>query len=360
MSEKEQTPFRLPWEICELIFANFSFSDLIQLQFVSTVWHDFIVFSNYFDKAALRIDHNTCVEDVLGSGRRFKSLRLVKVNNDEFLKSLRWLGSNATTIEISYCNAQESSERIKLRNLKELTLSNVSSNILHPLLNFHQNLRKLDLHNVKASGLEIVNLLELNENLRELNLYLDESSNIFQHDISSNCKFDLTSITISFKCSFEIDARTLTNVEKFLKRQGETLRTIDLINSSSLSLIHRVWNHMKAVERLHYFSGDPFLDIESERPQLALKPRLKSLEVHILGPNQLALADLQPILEASKNLVALGAWNVCSELIEYAASHLTTLENISCATLDDDCESFYEQLKSKSGINKKIKIHQYL
>ena len=356
-------PFNLPLEICEHIFFYLSAKELITCTLVSVGWKEFIAESKCLEKLVLTINENTELESVMQTERCYRNLRLLQLDNEKLINSLSMLGPLAKKIVIFGCCIKERSEQFNFNLLQELTLSNVTGHILSSLTNFHENLKILNLHDLKMKHYEmenVISLLRINENLNEINFYLNETFNIFQQDISSIFRFNLVSITISFKSNFEIDFRTLTNIEQFLVSQGKTLKIISLINAASLSSVYRIWNFLHNVERLNFFSADPFFDCESNRPELEINGKLKSFEIHGLGPLPLDVNDLQPLLKATKNLKSLGVWNLNKEVIEYSAMNLLNLEHLFCATMDNECEIFYEQLKSKNGTNKKIKLHQYL
>lgn len=363
----ERLPFDLPCEICELIFCRLEAGDLLNCVLVSAQWNNFVVQSKAFENLWLRIDTSDNIDEILATNRIYRKLRLVKLKDDDLYKCFQQFGRTAKRIEVFDCFATGNQERnqIIFKNLNELTISNVADSLLQPLMNFNGNLKILNLHLVRRTRGEFVNLirfLQLNANIFTLNLYLNESTNVFQNDISRNLNFNLTSLTINFQSNFVSDAKTLANVEKFLVCQGESLKTISLINAASLSSVHRVWNYLRGIESLNFFSAD--MDCGSDRhtyrPKLQRRDSLNSLEFHALGPTGLSLIDFQPLLEAVTSLKSLGIWKLDEELLEFAAMNLMQLENISCATMENNCESFYNRLKSKSGVNKKLKLHQYL
>lgn len=356
-------PFELPLELCEYIFFHLSAKELLQCTLVSLKWKEFIAESKCLEKLVLTVDENTELESVMQSERSYRNLRLLQIDNEKFKLYLSAFGPLAKKIVVFGCSLKEDCEPFNFHLLQELTLSNVSGHVLSSVTYFHENLKVLNLHDlkVKHSSLDsVISLLAINENLREINLYLNEASNIFQRDVASMFRFNLVSITISFKSNFEIDVRTLTNIEQFLIAQGKYLKIIDLINAASLSSLYRIWNHMEALERINFFSADPFFDCDSQRPDLVTNQKIKSLDIHGLGPLHFGVTDLQPLLKATTKLKSLGVWNLNKEVIEYSAINLMNLENLFCATMESDCESFYEQMKSKNGINKKMKLHQYL
>lgn len=360
-------PFGLPFEICESIFCLLQPRDLLSSCLVSIQWNEFIAKSKAFESLWLRIEGR--INESLIK-RKFKNVRLVKLPLEDVMKTLQMYGETAKRIEIFDC-CQTASQtcccatgnKIFLRSLRKLTLSNISDSLLEQITSFHETLRILNLNLVSTHSqtprAKISDFLQINENLKEINLYLNESTNIFQNDITRNIKFNLTSIVISFQSNFDIDSITLANVEKFLETQGKTLKTISLINAASLSSLHRVWNNLRIIESLSFFTVDPFLDCESSRPNLKKKESLKTLELHVLGTIGLCTSDIQTLMKTAKNLISLGVWNLNEEIIELAMN-LTHLENIFCATMESDCESFFQSLKSKNGFNKKLKLHQLL
>lgn len=360
----EHLPFNLPGELCEIIFDQLRAKDLLNCILVSKAFHDFIVQSTVFNKVTLIVNVEVKIKDVLKSNRKFTNFILLNIKQDKLIQCLKTF-NDAKKIEIvGDCNIKKSVHRYRLPKLVELTLSNVSENIFHPIMNPQDNLRILNLHNLKVSQHEessIMKFLKLNKKLTELNLYLTEHGNIFRQEIANDFQFNLQSVTISFRSNFEVDERTLANIEKFLITQGDTLKIISLINATSFTSIYRIWNDLRCVERFYFFSADPFFDNhELVQVNLEVKQRLKALEIHVLGPLQLSLHELQPILTAAKHLESLGVWNLTQDLVEYSAMNLMNLKSLFCATTDKDCENFYNQLKSKNGLNSLIKIHQYL
>lgn len=355
-------PFELPLELCENIFFRLTAKDLLKCTLVSVGWNSFIAESKCLEKLVLTIDEKTEIESVIQSARCYRNVRLLQINNEKFSNCCFTFGSLAKKIVVFGCCINEESDQFNFNFLQELTLSNVSGQVLSSFTSNHEHLKVLNLHDLKLKHCEIdviISLLKINANLSEINLYLNETCNIFQQDVSNIFRFNLESLTISFKSNFEIDVTTLANIEQFLISQGRTLEIICLINAASLSSVHRVWNSLH-VERLNFFSADPFFDGHSNQPDIHTSPTLQHLEIHVLGPLQLKVISLEPFLKATKNLKSLGVWNLNKELIEYSAVNLTNLEHIFCATMDNDCESFYDQMKSKNGINKKMKLHQYL
>lgn len=359
MDEEHSPPFGLPCEICELIFRLLEFKDLLNCLLVSVQWNKFIVQAN-FEKIWLRIDEKTeDVDEVLMTNRNFKNLRLVKLQDQAISKCFQRFRKTVKRMEVFDSCATGSVDQVIFKDLREMTLSNVSESLLHPLVQFHERLKVLNMHRVQTRGRIVAELLQLNENLTELNCYLSESTNLFKNDMTRSLKFKLKSLTISYQSNFVIDAVVLENVEKFLMCQGKSLKTISLINAASLSSLHRVWNDLRGIESLNFFSVDQCIFYESNWPALNAKESLESLELHVLGPIELRLSDVYSLLKAARNLKSLGVWKLTNELMQFAVTNLN-LKSISCATIETDCKSFYDSLKSKNGFNKELKLHQYL
>lgn len=362
MSREVFSPFGLPFELCEIIFLNLDAVDLLNCTLVNCNWKALIEGSKCFDKIAVKIDRHVNADEMTVSRRKFRVLRVDQVNQTLLETCLETFGSSVKKIEISNCLIDGSRDnQMELPCLAELTVSSVSSAILRSLMCFHKNLKIVNFLRVQTRGDEVQRFFEHNSNVTELNLYLDDSSNIFYEDISKSARFQLKSLTISYKSNFEIDANTLANVCAFLVSQGKTLRTIDLINAATLPMLHQAWNFLPVVERLHFFSADPFYEFFG-RHGLKPKPSLMSLEFHVLGPINLEITDLRPILAATPNLSRLGVWYLTTEILDYTAFHLPKLQSLFCATMDRECDRHYDELKSasKSGVNENIRLHQYL
>lgn len=359
-------PFNLPFELCEIIFnQSLTIKDLLSCVLVSRDWESFIIKSQCFDKVKIKIDQSVELRRVLESNRCFKQFNFVKTTDIKILDFLA-VYNCAKKVEICGCYPNEDTgctlSKHILPQLEELTLSNISDCIIQPFVTpENKNLKVLDLHNLKLTNVsDLIKLLQLNVNLKDLNFYFNETCNLFDQELLDVFQFTLESLTISYKSSVEIDVNVMTNIERFLRSQGGTLRTITLINAASLSSVHRMWNCLKSVERFYFFSGDPFFE-RSVNPQLEVRETLKSMEIHVLGPTQLNITeDLLPLLKATKQLDSLGVWHLSKDLIKFCATNMTNLRNLSCATMESDSESFYTELKSKNEINKTIQLHQYL
>jgi hypothetical protein len=349
-------PFNLPEEISEIIFDYLHSKDLLNCLLVSTIWNDFILHSKCFNKVALLADDKLELESVT---RSYKHVKIYKLKDKKLFECLNQFCDTVKRLELNDCTAEDI-KPIKFSNLQELTLFKVTSPVLQSFLNFHENLKVLNLQSIKLSVETLISFLKLNKNLKEINLYLYESWNLFDDDIAHNFHFNLESVTISFRSNYEIDSRTLKHIERFLISQGRTLKTVGLINSASLSSVYRVWNFLTVVEKFYFFSADAFFDFDSIRPEPEIKKNLEALEVHVLGPTQLYLDDFKSLLTSSTNLKSFGVWNLNKEIVELAANSLTNLQNIFCATMENGCEDFYDELKAKSEVNAKIKLHQYL
>lgn len=311
------------------------------------------------EKFVLKINEGTNIEEVLKSGRKFTNLKLSKIKTRrKFVEILNKIGLKIKNLEVFDCELKEDENseemKINLPSLNELTISKTNLKIFTCS---YKNLKILNLHQVTSPTL-ITSVLKLNPSITELNLYLNDSCNIFQQEVFNNIfSLNLEYLTISYPSNFEIDDRSLKNIENFLRFQGDTLKAISLINAASLSSVFLVWNSLKVVERFNFFSVDPLMNLEFKRPELKMKESLKTLEIHVLGPMEVSIEEIKPILNASMNLKSLGVWKLNKDLIEYSALYLPNLKNLNCAIIDD--ENFYEQLKTKNGLNSAIKIQQY-
>jgi hypothetical protein len=354
-------PLCLPREICELIFDFLSPCDLLRASRVDRKFLNFIENTKAIDKLILKIDENVSIEEVMKSRRKFTNLILEKLQHEKIIRIFRKFNETVKKLELKddQIAAKKGIKKFLFKSLEELTLSNISGRILFPLMKFQQKLKVLNLWHLRGGIETALNFARINGNLKELNLYLNESSNFFHQDVSKFFRFNLQTVTISFKSNFELDDRTIGNIENFLKSQGESLQTVTLINACDLSPIYKIWNSLVVVEKLCFFSAD-FFNLGPVEFELDDKTRLKSLEVHVLGPVELKLYELQPLLTASSNLKSLGIWNLNEDFLQLAAENLAKLSRISCATMTSNCQRFYDQLKTKSGINTAIELHQYL
>lgn len=361
-------PFNLPFEVCEIILGYLNTTDLLNCCLVSKYFNEFIG-HHMMKNIQLIIYDNTDISEVIKSERIYKKIKITKLCNEDLINILKIFSSTVFDLEIHMCFLKTfDNVTMSFPCLKELTLSRTSSNVILPFLqNTCSRLRIFNLYYHIGRHESIMKFLKLHNNLQEINFYLDHSCNIFSSDISAYSNFHLTSVFISYKSDFEIDAISLTNIENFLKSQGETLEIITLINSANFMLLHRIWNHLPLLKRLYMFAIDPFFDHEvfSLIPKLKINSLIEELELHALGPFPMELKDLLPFLTAACNIKSLAVWKLKTDLIEFAARNLLKLKTIACAVMESNCEEFYNELKSKNctgrtTVNDKLHLHQYL
>lgn len=368
--EKNCFPFDLPFELCEIIFGYLNLPSIISCLLVNKAFNRFIVADKKLcKKLKLTINDDIHLEDVFKSERHYQNIKLLNLNQEKMSKVLNFFNDSIMQLEIEDCRMNGKCDVINLNipKLMKLVISNNSTSVIKLFTNSEccKNLKTLclfQIHPVGPLDNAIISFLDINESLQEINFHLDDSSNIFKKDISKVLKMKLISVFISYKSNFELQTTTLTNIENFLKTQGDTLQQISLINSANLTLLLRIWNSLKVVKRLYFFSGDSFFDYDTSNLDTVLDANntLKELEMHALGPVTLELRDLAPFVLAAKNLKSLGVWTLTKNLIEFIAYNHFNLRSISCATFEKDCELFYNDLKSKNGLNDKLHLRQYL
>lgn len=358
-------PLDLPFELCEIIFGYLDSRDLLNCCLVCKSWLEFFNKSSVCKKVTLLIDDTRQLEDIAKCTRRYLKIKLNKLDSEMIIKVLGYYELTIEQLDIENCQVDQECD-MRFVNLKCLTISSCCADIIskvfkHPC----DSLKCLVLYRLYGpSSSHVLRFLQFNDTLEEVNFYLDEMCNVFSHsDVTVDIKFRLKSLFISYKSSCDLPTRTLTNIEKFLKSQGDTLETISLVNSANIKLLLSIWNDLKVVERLYCFSSDPNFDLKrTDFPlaELLPKPTLNDLELHTLGPFSIKIDHFIPFLISAVRLRALGVWNLKRELVEYVARNCHDLRSLSCATVENGCVTFYSELKSKIGTNDKIDIHQYL
>ena len=270
------------------------------------------------------------------------------------------LSPKALELELEECEGDDGSP-VNLPNLKELTLSNCSTDVLNMFEKSYEKLKILNLYHLHGIALHIRNFLKHNGSINELNLYINDSSfRIFEDDtLFADLDLRLKSIFISQKSNDELQSLTLRNIEKLLVTQGDRLEVISLINSGNLMLLWRVWNHLKAAKRIYFFSADPFYDYCEESPLVPLEgnENLIELELHSLAPYPLSLDDISPFIKSAIKLKSLAVWNLSKEIVDFIKINSKDLQQVSYISIDDDCKIY---LKSKNGFNGKLSFRQYL
>jgi F-box-like len=348
----------LPVEICEIIFSYLRVRDLLSCALVSKDWLNFV--GSIDNRILLKIDGSIELDDLFCSKRTFRRFKISKIADDKIVKILKFYSNDIRQLEIEDSHASEVDDPVIFPNMRELTVTNCNSNLIKIFLSSHAKLKILNLFEIYGNCENLIEFLKLNGNITEINFYLNEACNIFDIDLSTLPNLRLSSVFISYKSSHEMAQCTLENIEKFLCAQGDHLEVISLINSASLTLLYKIWNSLKVVKRFYFFSSDPFFDYPSNLTKLTAIESLIELELHSLGPLQLTLSDVSPFLEATRNLKSFGIWQLRKNIIEFIATNLQKVKHIGCAVMETDCQTFYDQLRSKNGINDKLHIHQYL
>lgn len=352
----------LPFELCEIILSYLNPSDLLNCCLVSKAWLDFYNISNCCRRVTLIINDQIDLTDLEICTRRYPKIKVTKLKKSVLKDILHHIAPTVEELEIDDCGLDEYLD-LHFPHLKCLSISSSCGDLLPKIFSRPCcTLKCFLLYKLYGpSTCHVVNFLKINKTLEEINFYLDETTNFFKRDISNEVEFKLKSLFISYKSSCDLSTNALTNIEKFLKTQGDTLEAISLINSANFTLLFRTWNCLKVIERLYCFSSDPNFDNYcSVRPELRTNSAISDFELHALGPLSLKLDSLVPFLDAAIRLKSLGVWHLKRDLVEYVARNCKTLRTISCATMESDCVTFYNELKSKIGINDKMQIHQYL
>lgn len=344
-------PFNLPVELCEIIFKYLSTNDLIQLSLVSKTFANFIG-NNCMRNILLTIKSDDVIKYILRSKRSYKRIKLKKLKNVH--EVINFLSASLIELEVEECEGGDC-KIINLNNLKELSLSCCETTIFNCFKDKIPNLKIINLYQLHGNEARVISeFLTKNSSIEELNFYLDDSSLDVFHDDSSSLSrvlnLSLKSIFISNKSNNELQASTLLNIEKFLIAQGHHLQIMSLINSANLVLLLRIWNDLKALKQLYFFTSDPFFDysMDTVSLQLTVNPHLKEFELHSLTPFPLQLTDIKIFLEAAPNLELLSLWHLRRDIVEFAEVFLKKLKLVTYVTIDDDCRIY---LKSKNGIN---------
>lgn len=352
-------PFNLPLELCEKIFKCLSTKDLLSCMLVNRDFNNYVA-QNCMAKILLNINNKNAVEDVLRSQRIYKRVKLIKLDKKLITKVLTFLSPHIIDLDIEDCETCD--KKIKLCNLKELTISSFTkSTIFNSLI--APKLKILNIFQLQhAKSQTVSEFMKKSNNIEELNIYLNDTSlGLFEDDFlsTSSMSLKLKSLFISNKSNNDLPSSILMNIEKFLNAQGERLEIISLINSANLILLFRIWNSLKTLKQIFFFTSDPFFDYSMDTLSIALRtnPHVYEIELHSLTPFALQLVDIKIILDATPNLKMLSLWHLRKEIVEFAEKFLKKLKLISYVTIDDDCRVY---LKSKNGINDQLRFHQYL
>jgi hypothetical protein len=120
---------------------------------------------------------------------------------------------------------------------------------------------------------------------------------------------------------------------------------------------------MKFLKRIYIFTTVDFNDNLILNNYLNENKYIEELEFHAINPQTKTLQLLIPFLLSAPNLINLGVWKLKNDLLEFVALKLKNLKSITCASIESDCESHYNELKEAAKnkfFNDKISMRSFL
>ena len=417
-------PFDLivfPEEIKILILSFLPVKDLLNATLVSKSWNNMICCSPGFKKEigvkihpwseepAMIGRSERCYEilsiaDFKLQSRKFNYLRSHKWRHvtlnvgsigsqNKFVNIMKIFRSTVKNLKILSTNIAKLNRNptIVLPELENLILSDVTLDLFDVLMVKQPSLKALsmrfvitDVKSPRSVGNALVQFLNLNDNLKDLEMNYIVTNDIFKADVATVIATKLKNVTIGLN---ETKSEVRENIEKFLQSQGGSIEHLKLIlhqkfirqenhqwrywdepemtndsDSEDINIIYRSWNSMTALSSISI----RFLRSSSELPDsLEIRDFMKTLNrnANITSLNLLFMNASAPssviinLMKLAPNLQSIYVTKLSSAAIRYAAINLKALRCLRCFGFSDDCLQEYNQLKeSRDNINKFIVI----
>lgn len=332
--------------------------------------------------------HNLCEKEwkkVFFNIAKFKSQKKfteVLSENFSFVKDLKVM--NVSIKELS------KNVSLSLPNLEHLVFSDISLDVFDIFIENQPKLKSLsmrfvykDLGHESTVGGQLEKFLQVNKNIKHLEIYEDITNDFLTRDISQRLKLNLKSLAIGLSNTSD---EVRGNVIRFLKSEGDTLHDLRIIfhqkcnrhdghqwgywgrqeeeemeNSSDLMIVVNAWNDLKALQKLTLRFLKSSEDFEIDRKILkSLQPNSNVTETMIKHINcELPFDAIQNILKYSPSINAIYVTKLNPRILRFLVLNFTLLRLIKFSMEEGDCKKEYEEMiATKKCDNKFIKLER--
>lgn len=415
--EDPLNPVNLPFEIVDDILSYLPVDDLLNSTLVSKFWNETISTSSTFrNRIAIKL-HSWDEEPptvISNSTRSYEILTIsdFKINSTKLL-SLRDKNWRKVTLSIGKISSQKSflklietfstvkdlkilstnirelntNNKLKLPDLENLVLSDVTLDLFDVFIAHHPQLKSLSLRYISCDilsprrvGEAIVELLTLNTQLKDLELNHLVTNDLFLDNIAPKLPLKLKSLTLGL----DDTSRTVCeNIEEFLKSQGSTLEHLKLVlhskfikkgahewgywdnnpqserSSDDIMIIFNVWNTMTALKSLTIRFLQNSSSLEDNKEFLRTLKRNTNISELWIQFNNVSYPPslITDLMKLSPNLTSIYVTKLTPATVRYAAINLAALRELKCFTFDGECQQEFNELKtSRTDVNKLIFI----
>ena len=409
-------PINLPAEMREEVFNYLSRRELLDACLVSSTWNELIGNSIVFKKKVPIAIHpwsrkkpkkpkyiNNSIrnydtfsisnfeagpEVIFFSSKIWKRVSIqieIFPSKAEYIKYLKYFSKNVRDLKIlsTHIATTDSTEKLSLPCLEVLEFSSVPVMAVEPFVSCHNHLKSLYLKymyespfNAEIMTSTIIQLFELNNTIKDLELHADVSNELFKKDISDNVHFELKTLTLCSDYDRARDDIVQDNMLKFIKSQAKSVEHLKFVfrhhpehnqanhwfvnprgrsnpEGKDFLIILKMWNDMKKLKKLAIRFMKP-CEITEEEPELlkSLQQNLNINELHIQFDkcNQnLPWKYLKAIIKASPNVGSLKIRYLSRDLLNFLALNMFKLKFVDCDTFENGTLSYYDTMKTSGG-----------
>jgi hypothetical protein len=413
----------LPDEIRELILSFLPVKELLNSCLVSKLWLEIITHSLAFKKqVAIKLHswHQEPPVEIKNSTREYEiiqisdfklssktqsclknknwknlTLNVAKIREQKDFVKLMEVFKTVKDLKIMSVNIRELNrdvQKLQLSAMETLVLSDITLDLFDIFIAHQPSLKNLSLRHVitdisspKRVGEVIVEFLQLNEQVKDLELNFVVTNDLFTVDISNLLKNKLKSFTIGLN---ETSTEVRGHIEEFLRFQGDALEHLKLVlhqksvrrgpnewnywhhrraagndedsqPSEDISIIFNAWNSMNTLKSLAIRFLQNSEEIEENRELMKSLKRnvnITSLFVQFMNVSVPASIFLN-LLKLSPNLSTLYVTRLTPDIIRFAAINLRNLRKLMCFSFEGECQQEYNEIKaSRNDVNTFIVI----
>ena len=300
----------------------------------------------------------------------------------DFIKYIKYFSENIRDLKIlnTHIAKTDSTEKLSLPCLEVLEFSSVPVMAVEPFVSCHNKLKSLYLKymyespfNAELMTSTLIQLFELNNTIKDLELHADVSNELFKKDISDNVHFELKTLTLCSDYDRARDDIIQDNMLKFIKSQAKSVEHLKFVfrhhpehnqanhwfvnprgrsnpEGKDFLIILKIWNDMTKLKKLaiRFMKA---CEITEEEPEL-LKNMIINIninELHIQFENcdeNYPWKYLKAIIKVSPNVETIKIRHLYTDLLQYLALNMFKLKFINCDTFDNGTLSFYETMKT--------------
>ena len=404
-----------PHEINEIIWDYLSKKDLLNATLTCKSWNEAIGQSDSFKKRIIvnvsNFEREKQIFKFNKSSREYEIVNIRQYRKPSDLNHLRFKEWNKVFFNIAKIKSQSKfievitenfplvrelkimnvsikelskNANISLPNLERLTFSDISLDVLDIFITHHPCLKALslrfiykDLGHESTVGGQIKKFLQINKQIREMEMYEDVSNDFLKSSVGVELKLKTLVVGLN-----ESSHEAQENLIDFLKSQGNSLQNLTFFfhqkverqeghrwgyweprndeeetkNSLDLMTILKAWNELKILEKLTLRFLKNSEDFEMDESFLkTLQANHNIQEINLKHINcQLPWENLQTILKLAPSVRKVYVSKINSRIFRFLATKFKLLRKIEFAMEDGDCKKEYEEMIAEKKCDNKL------